>query len=397
MDAYGLRILLTCGNPKLNDTEEKWGVRPPQIGFVSAWPPGEPRRRVAITADPDAIPLVVQSGHQLPPCRNMMGYNSQGHGYNKLFTQLFSRVRCAARRISFVSKTWIWKGWFDGNTFEDWVETVALPYFNNKTGKKILIGDNLSSHLSLDLIKKCQQQEVHFVFLTPNSTHLTQPLDVAFFRPVKIAWRNILFTWKKSEGRVMPTIPKNVFPKLLKQLLNKMEPNTKQNILAGFMKAGISPLNKDKVLNRLPGNNLRHEFCLEEKEAIDESVLSLLKEMRYGPENTRTIRKPKKINVIPRKSVEDSDYVESDISSSNALSDVDSQVAKDQRQKDTQPKIRILSDVIYKGNMKKTIELKASANRLKKSNYYENNLEPSLKPKPSICGLRRPRYYKDDV
>ncbi|CAG4963346.1 unnamed protein product [Parnassius apollo] len=245
-----------------------------------------------------------------------------------------------------------------------------------------------------------------------------------------------------------------------------MEPNTKQNILAGFIKAGISPLNKDKVLNRLPGNNLRHEFCLEEKEAIDESVLSLLKEMRYGPENTRTIRKPKKINVIPGKSVEDSDYVESDISSSNALSDVDSQVAKsevlqekqileeqqqqnfnidlididntpvlllddnftvtenncivteehsallednltvtednfiateDQRQKDTQPKIRILSDVIYKGNMKKPIELKPSANRLKKSNYYENNLEPSLKPKPSICGLRRPRYYKDDM
>lgn len=75
-------------------------------------------------------------------------------------------------------------GWFDGNTFED---------FNSKTGKKILIEDNLSSHLSLNTIKKCQEQDVHFVFLPPNSTHLTQPLDVAFFRPMKVAWRDILY------------------------------------------------------------------------------------------------------------------------------------------------------------------------------------------------------------
>lgn len=135
----------------------------------------------------------------------------------------------------------------------------------------------------------------------------------------------------------MPTLPNNVFPKLLKQLLNKIEPNTKHNILALLMKTGISPLNKDKILKRLPGNNLRHEFCLEEKEAIDESVLSLLKEMRYGSENTRTIRKPKKINVIPGKSVEDSDYVESDISSSNVLSDIDPQVASTSKKSNRSP------------------------------------------------------------
>lgn len=217
-------------------------------------------------------------------------------------------------------------GWFDGNTFEDWVESVAIPHFNRKPGKKILIGDNLSSHLSVELVKKCQEHDIHFVFLPPNSTHLTQPLDIAFFRPMKMAWRDILFTWKKSEGRIMPTIPKNVFPKLLKKLIEKMEPNTKQNILAGFRKAGISPLNKDIVLSRLPGNNLRQEFCMEEKEAIDESVLLLLQEMRYGPQNTKNIRKSKKINVIPGKSVQDSsDYLEGDISNTDSQKEDQSQ------------------------------------------------------------------------
>lgn len=167
-------------------------------------------------------------------------------------------------------------GWFDSSTFEDWVETVALSYFSNKPGKKILIGDYLSSHLSLEVIKKCQEHNIRFVFLPPNSTHLTQPLYVAFFGPMKIAWHNILSTWKKCEGRALPTIPKNVFPKLLKKLLETMEPSTKQNILAGFMKAGISPLNKDEVLNRLPENNIRQE----EKEAIDEIIYVITVEPR---------------------------------------------------------------------------------------------------------------------
>lgn len=47
---------------------------------------------VSTTADSDGIPLVVRSGHHLPPCRNMMGYNTTGNGYNKLFTQV--RAQC---------------------------------------------------------------------------------------------------------------------------------------------------------------------------------------------------------------------------------------------------------------------------------------------------------------
>ena len=57
------------------------------------------------------------------------------------------------------------------------------------------------------------------VFLPRNSTDLTQPLDVAFFRPLKEAWRNILFKWKKGDGRKEASIPKSIFPSLLKKTL----------------------------------------------------------------------------------------------------------------------------------------------------------------------------------
>lgn len=89
-------------------------------------------------------------------------------------------------------------GWFDSATFADWVRSIALPYFSNKTGDKYLIGDNLSSHLSMDLVAECKTVGVRFIFLPSNSTHLTQPLDVAFFRPLKMACRESIFTWKKN-------------------------------------------------------------------------------------------------------------------------------------------------------------------------------------------------------
>lgn len=171
-------------------------------------------------------------------------------------------------------------GWFDSSTFEDWVKSIALPYFIKKTGDKFLIGDNLASHLSTDLVVECKNVGVRFIFLPSNSTHLTQPLDVAFFRPLKMAWRDLLFDWKKTDGRMLPTIPKNVFPSLLKKLMNKIEPTASQNIISGFEKCGIRPIDRQKILGRLPSFKSTEETNF--KEAIDATVLNMLKEMRYG-------------------------------------------------------------------------------------------------------------------
>lgn len=76
-------------------------------------------------------------------------------------------------------------GWFDSFCFTDWVETVAVPYLKELNGVKYLIGDNLSSHLSIKAIKLCSENKIKFIFLPNNSTHLTQPPDVAFFPSFK--------------------------------------------------------------------------------------------------------------------------------------------------------------------------------------------------------------------
>lgn len=189
-------------------------------------------------------------------------------------------------------------GWFDADCFEDWVLTVVIPYFRKLDGRKVLIGDNLSSHLSLSVVKELKKYNVDMVFLPANSTHLTQPLDVAFFRPFKVMWRKILLDWKKGPGRTEASIPKSVFPRLLKQLMDEVVLNAKPNIISGFRKTGLIPLNKEEVLKQLPKENLDTH----EAEAINTSIIDLLKEMRY-PAKPQRKSNNKKVNVLPGKSV----------------------------------------------------------------------------------------------
>lgn len=76
-------------------------------------------------------------------------------------------------------------GWFDSVCFEDWFNTIIVPYARKKPGRKIVIGDNLSSHFSESVLKTCEEWNIIFVCLPPKTTHLLQPLDVAFFAPLK--------------------------------------------------------------------------------------------------------------------------------------------------------------------------------------------------------------------
>jgi hypothetical protein len=82
-------------------------------------------------------------------------------------------------------------GWFTAEIFNDWFESRL-------SGCKVLIGDNLCSHISFQTIKLAMKYNIDFVFLVPNSTHLTQPLDFSVFKPLKVWWGNVLKKYKRK-------------------------------------------------------------------------------------------------------------------------------------------------------------------------------------------------------
>ncbi|XP_047107714.1 MFS-type transporter clz9-like [Schistocerca piceifrons] len=77
--------------------------------------------------------------------------------------------------------------WFNEIIFSDWFEGIILPYVKKlpKEVPKVVIGDNLCSHISINVLQKCREHNIKFILLPPNSTHLCQPVDVAYFRPLK--------------------------------------------------------------------------------------------------------------------------------------------------------------------------------------------------------------------
>ncbi|KAK3924666.1 Pogo transposable element with KRAB domain [Frankliniella fusca] len=80
-------------------------------------------------------------------------------------------------------------GWFDMHIFEEWFSTILLSWAKTVDGQKVVIGDNVSSHFSRRVFELCAENNIKFVCLPPNSTHLLQPLDVAFFSPLKSEWK----------------------------------------------------------------------------------------------------------------------------------------------------------------------------------------------------------------
>lgn len=211
-------------------------------------------------------------------------------------------------------------GWFDLTIFEDWFFQIALQYFRQKDGPKVMIGDNLSSHLSDRVMSACREHNIRFILLPPNSTHLCQPLDVAFFKPVKSAWRDVLLDWKqKNKG----CIPKDQFPRLLRQTLEKVKPD---NLVAGFRATGIYPLNREEVLKRLPDWSQPPL----NQEAVNNTFADLLRQTRFPDEN-KQIKRKKRLDVIAGKSVsfhtttEDNDLSSDDDVSNEATNVIESE------------------------------------------------------------------------
>lgn len=143
--------------------------------------------------------------------------------------------------------------WFDCGVFQDWFELMMQPILKRQDGVKVLISDNLSSHINHHVLKLCEDNNINFIALPPNSSHLLQPLDVSVFCPVKNEWRKVLCEWKESTRASHCTkILKQEFPALLKRLMNGLKDGIQNNLTAGFRKTGIYPLDRNAVLQHLP-------------------------------------------------------------------------------------------------------------------------------------------------
>lgn len=197
-------------------------------------------------------------------------------------------------------------GWFDAATFQDWFEFQCLPVLKKQDGKKVILGDNLSSHINPYVVQLCEQNNISFVCLPPNTTHITQPLDVALFSPMKSAWRKILGDWKETdEGRRHGTLQKEHFAPLLGKLVSEISKSAPSNLKSGFKKCGIVPIDKTQIVRRLPSQDFHISV-----DQISESFITHLTQKKKDLVPTKEGKgRKKKLNVPPGQSICADDFI----------------------------------------------------------------------------------------
>ncbi|KAJ8932211.1 hypothetical protein NQ314_014831 [Rhamnusium bicolor] len=98
-------------------------------------------------------------------------------------------------------------------------------------------------HMSVELSKFCDDNDIILYALPPNSTHIMQPADVGLFKPLKEYWRQAVRNWQNDhEGK---SVTKIEFATVLEEALNNQ--NIPNHIRNAFRRCGLFPYNPDAV------------------------------------------------------------------------------------------------------------------------------------------------------
>lgn len=96
------------------------------------------------------------------------------------------------------------------------------------------------------------RKKIELIALHPNATHIYQPLDVAFFHPLKEAYKVAVNNYKLEKNTI--DLKKYMVPAILQKAIESR--NFEEGIRSGFKSSGLFPfdanaLNYD-VLNKKP-------------------------------------------------------------------------------------------------------------------------------------------------
>ena len=133
-------------------------------------------------------------------------------------------------------------GWIDTELFITWFKKIFLKFAVPQRPLLLLI-DGHKSHMGLELVDLCRENNVILFCLPPHTTHALQPLDVSVFKSLKDHFsksvRSLTFAKKNF------VVSKRDFSRIIKSPFERAF--SIPNIKAGFAKCGLCPFNRNAV------------------------------------------------------------------------------------------------------------------------------------------------------
>lgn len=143
------------------------------------------------------------------------------------------------------------KGWMDAINFMLYIRNVFYPFLLKKKVKfpVLFFVDGHSSHMAAEVAELCLDLGIILIALYPNTTRITQPADVAIFKPLKSAWMSAVANWRLEHGGEILTLKH--FPGVLQKAMEMGIKKT--SIVNGFRVCGLFPFGP---------NNVDYEKCI---------------------------------------------------------------------------------------------------------------------------------------
>ena len=148
-------------------------------------------------------------------------------------------------------------GWIDQELFFYWFGNIFLKRIPSQR-PVILLCDGHSSHYTPEVITRAATHGVVLFCIPPNTTHVSQPLDVSFFGPLKHHWTFVCHQFLSENPGA--SITKLNFSSLFSRAWYKaIKP---ENIINGFCKTGVCPFNEKAIeVNELPSFDADSMSC----------------------------------------------------------------------------------------------------------------------------------------
>ena len=138
-------------------------------------------------------------------------------------------------------------GAYFGRSPNGWISTeLFYGWLANHFAKQVAVRpvlDGHASHIDLEVCKFCKENSIYLYCLPAHSSHLTQPLDVSFFKPLKTEWAKACDNYRvRSNGQ---PVTKHCFSSIFHSSWNACVKVS--TIVNGFRATGICPFNPNII------------------------------------------------------------------------------------------------------------------------------------------------------
>lgn len=137
------------------------------------------------------------------------------------------------------------RGWMDTHNFREYIIKIFHPFLVRQGIQLpvIFFVDGHASHKALEVADVCQSLGIVLICLYPNTTHITQPADVAVFKPLKSEWKRSVEEWRYDhQGCALTTLH---FGRVLNKTIERGI--TSKTIQNGFRVCGLQPFDPNAV------------------------------------------------------------------------------------------------------------------------------------------------------